>query len=133
MFFSRSKPPEAGARDESTSPLDLRRLENRLRVEDGVADPAKAISEYLDWLGDVVAGFKLDPTKFTQALSLDVDKVWQRHQLDTRAYMQDCRALFGDAHLPEREMPHYVHRSVGTRSEPLARSFCSSLARGCLN
>jgi len=93
MFFSRSKPPEAGARDESTSPLDLRRLENRLRVEDGVADPAKAISEYLDWLGDVVAGFKLDPTKFTQAPSLDVDKVWQRHQLDTRAYMQDCRAL----------------------------------------
>ena len=100
-----------------SSSLKLKRLENRLRVEDGVADPAKAISVYLDWLGDVVAGFKLNPTKVTQAPSLDVDKVWQRHQLDTRAYTQDCRALFGDAHLPEREVPHYVHRSVGTCSE----------------
>ena len=85
--------------------LDLSRLLRRLVHEDGLgsnARAASAIEEYkrflrLVWMHPEM---KLLPSK-------SVDLVWQRHILDTKAYEEDCLALFGE----------HLHRIYG-ESEP---------------
>ena len=116
--------PQAGA----ATDLDLQRLEHRLKVEDGVTEPRQRIAEYTKWLREIVASWKEGKGRaevvMVPILTLDLDKVWQRHQLDTRAYMEDCRKLFGDGDLSKQalhkrgcDIMHYIHRLAGTRME----------------
>ncbi|RTE65353.1 hypothetical protein EH243_13025 [Amphritea opalescens] len=57
---------------------------NRLRAE-------KAVLDYQRYMAvtKALGGIQLVP-------NADIDEIWHMHILDTRAYMKDCEALFGE-------------------------------------
>eukprot|EP01052_Picozoa_sp_SAG31_P053934 SAG31_NODE_14079_length_828_cov_1.106996_1_plen_162_part_01 len=73
--------------------LDLSRLVRRLVCEDGLCSHQSAVAAIAEYkrflrLAQLHPGERMQPPK-------DVDAVWQRHLLDTKAYEIDCIALFG--------------------------------------
>lgn len=95
--------------------LDFHRLVRRLVAEDGFPDSKtalRAISAYERFFM-LVASHQTEPLSPSQA----VDLVWQRHMLDTRAYMQDCHRFAGS----------YIHRFKG--SPPNAFERCVQILR----
>lgn len=93
--------------------LGLERVVRRLIAEDGFRDSQaalKAIANYEKF-------FILIATHQTEPLtpSQEVDMVWQRHILDTKAYTQDCIHWAGS----------YIHRYQGSSSSSFER--CVSL------
>ena len=76
--------------------LDLSRLTKRLVEEDGLGDEAyvtSVIEEYKKFYFMFSSFCKLndEPPNLPFVPSAPVDIVWQRHMLDTMAYMADCK------------------------------------------
>src|SRR5436309_1058145 len=99
------------------SSLDLARLAKRLVSEDGMGSQAlafQAIEEYKKFffMMTTVASNDLNEVQYPYYVpSATVDKVWQRHLLDTLTYSQDC-IRYG--------MPNgYLHRHEIAISTPM--------------
>jgi hypothetical protein len=76
--------------DDFQPTLDLDRLIKRLVTEDGIANPdlaRKAVEEYKRFLVMCTLAQHEDDIFVPSAM---VDMVWQRHQLDTSNYFEDC-------------------------------------------
>jgi hypothetical protein len=92
-----------------TPNLDLERLVRRLVAEDGFADSEaalRAIAVYERFFFLVMRR-----PECPLVPSILVDRVWQRHMLDTKAYTQDCL----------RWASQYVHRDEGAPHEAFER------------
>ena len=93
--------------------LDLSRLVRRLVAEDGfqtTSDAAEAIEEYKLFLANAIAS---SPKRVFATPA--VDKVWQRHFLDTKIYHDDCNSFLQLA----SKAKGYIHRLKSTDDEGL--------------
>lgn len=78
--------------------LGLNRLIRRLVAEDGFPDKESALRAIADYENFFRLGISYPLESFSPSQAVDL--IWQRHMLDTRAYMQDCDRLAGK----------YIHR-----------------------
>ena len=101
--FISSEATASGPLPETTS-LGLERLVRRLAAEDGFADSEaalRAIAAYERFFFLVTRG-----PECPLVPSILVDRVWQRHMLDTKAYTQDCLRWAGEYIHREPDAPH---------------------------
>jgi len=100
-----------------TRSLGLERLVRRLVAEDGFANRETALRGIASYerFFFLAADHLRDPLKDPLAPSLPVDRVWQRHMLDTKAYTEDCFHWAGE----------YIHRDDGVPQGAFER--CVSL------
>jgi len=94
--------------------LDLKRLVRRLVAEDGFKssiEAEEAIEGYKLFLANAISS---SPKK-SFVTSPAVDKIWQRHLLDTRIYQDDCNSLLQLA----GKAKGYIHRRLSSEDEGL--------------
>lgn len=81
--------------------LKLERVVGRLVVEDGFPSREIAMQSVIDYEGFFLMTCGQPGERLTPNTAIDL--IWQRHMLDTRNYMEDCRKWAGG----------YVHRHSG--------------------
>ena len=103
-------PKAAASRPPLETPnLGLERLVRRLVAEDGFADSEAALRAIAAYERFFFLTMRRPDCPLVP--SILVDRVWQRHMLDTKAYTQDCLHWAGE----------YIHRDGGAPNEAFER------------